>query len=362
MSCARLLRLAPDGTRSNPCWVVAGASKLEDVFVSLSLVSQTPGPLAAAVAVDAGSGVNAALALAGRLGLSRPVPGDGSTRDLWEAFATLGADDLGMVRAVEPHLDAVGILAQARMEPGDGTWGVFAAEGGDDPLTASPGDAVTLSGTKAWCSLADRLDSALVTATTSTGHKQLFAVDMGHPGVRVAPAMWMARGLSEIPSGPVSFSVVPAIPVGGPGWYLERPGFAFGGIGVAACWFGGAVGIARTVHAAAAAGPNPFLLAHLGAIDDLLQSCRRALLEAAQLVGYPSTDGRLLAKRVRARVAKSCEEIIERAGHALGPAPLALDEVHAKRIADLQLYIRQHHAERDDESLGRAIAEGPAPW
>ena len=352
--------------------------------MSLSPVPQAPGTLAAAAVVDAGvvskaGGVDAALGLAGRLtlarrltlagrpGLSGPVAAEASTRDLWEAFATLGSNDLGVVRAVEPHLDAVGILAQARMEPGDGTWGVFAAEGGDDPLRASPGDAVTLSGTKAWCSLADRLDSALVTATTSTGQKQLYAVDLKHPGVRVAPASWMARGLSEIPSGPVGFSVVPATPVGGPGWYLERPGFAFGGIGVAACWFGGAVGIGRTVHAAAAssaaaAEPDPFLLAHLGAIDDLLQSCRRALLEATQLVGDPSTDGRLLAKRVRARVAKSCEEIIERAGHALGPAPLALDEAHAKRVADLQLYVRQHHAERDDESLGRAIAEAPAPW
>ena len=339
--------------------------------MSLSPVPQAPGTLAAAAVDategDAPGGVDAALALACRLGLTRPVAAEASTRDLWEAFATLGADDLGMVRAVEPHLDAVGILAQARMEPGDGTWGVFAAEGGDDPLRASPGDAVTLSGTKAWCSLADRLDSALVTATTSTGHQQLYAVDLKHPGVRVAPATWMARGLSEIPSGPVSFSVVPAMSVGVAGWYLERPGFAFGGIGVAACWFGGAVGIGRTVHAAAAssaaaAEPDPFLLAHLGAIDDLLQSCRRALLEATQLVGDQSTDGRLLAKRVRARVAKSCEEIIERAGHALGPAPLALDEAHAKRVADLQLYIRQHHAERDDESLGRAIAEALAPW
>ncbi|MBG6055023.1 alkylation response protein AidB-like acyl-CoA dehydrogenase [Salinibacterium sp. CAN_S4] len=332
------------------------------MHVSLSPVPQSPGPLTSAAVVDAPRDVDAALALALRLGLSRPVPGDASTRDLWEAFATLGAADLGVVRAVEPHLDAIGILAQAGIDPGDGIWGVFAAEGGDDPLTTSTGDAPSLSGTKPWCSLADRLDSALVTATTSTGHKQLYAVDLKHHGVRVAPATWMARGLSEIPSGPVTFGAVPATPVGEPGWYLERPGFAFGGIGVAACWFGGAVGIGRTVHAAATAKPNPFLLAHLGAIDELLHSSRRALLEATQLVGYPSTDGRLLAKRVRARVAKSCEEIIERAGHALGPAPLALDGAHAKRVADLQLYIRQHHAERDDESLGRALAGGPAPW
>ena len=291
------------------------------------------------------------------------MPGDVSTRDLWEALATVAAMDLGAARALEPHLDAVAILSQAGVTEVTGTWGVFAAEGGDHPLMASPmDDGWTLSGTKQWCSLADRLDWALVTAVTSTGHRQLFAVNLRQPGVRVQPSTWMARGLSEIPSGPVAFTDVPATAVGEPDWYLERPGFALGGIGVAACWFGGAVGIGRTVHHAAATKPGPFLLAHLGAIDELLQSCRRALYESAQLVASPSTDGRLLAKRVRATVARAAEEIIERAGHALGPAPLALDAAHAKRVADLQLYLRQHHAEHDQESLGAAIAEGSAPW
>ncbi len=332
------------------------------MYVSFSAVPVAPGAIAGAAAAEQPTDVDAALRLARAIGSTRPVPGDASTRDLWEAFATIASRDLGAVRALEPHLDAVAILAQAGMEDSGGTWGVFAAEGGVDPLMASSGDPITLTGTKQWCSLADRLDSALVTATTTTGAKRLFAVDLRQPGVQVLPSTWMARGLSEIPSGPVTFDAVPATPVGEPGWYLERPGFAFGGIGVAACWFGGAVGIGRTVHAAAEAKPNPFLLAHLGAIDELLQSCRRALLEATQLVGITSTDGRLLAKRVRATVARASEEIIMRAGHALGPAPLALDREHAKRVADLQLYIRQHHAERDDESLGRAIADGPTPW
>ena len=169
----------------------------------------------------------------------------------------------------------------------------------------------------------------------------------------------------EIPSGPVRFDGVPATPVGEPGWYLERPGFAWGGIGVAACWYGGAVGIARTVHAAAATRPNPHLLAHLGAIDELLQSSRRALAEAAALIDGPDADGvdaRLLAKRVRATIARTCEEVVARAGHALGPAPLAMDGAHAKRVADLALYVRQHHAERDQQSLGEALAKDAAPW
>lgn len=334
------------------------------MHVSLSVVVGTPGPLTAAAIAARPRGVDDALTLARTLGATVNVASDASIRDLWETLATVGAADLGVARAIEPHFDAVGILAQAGIAAGDGTWGVFAAEGGESPLVASLHDNPLLSGTKQWCSLADRLDSALVTASagTAAGPRRLFAVDLRGAGVRVTPSTWKARGLSEIPSGPVTFDAVPAIPVGAPGWYVQRPGFALGGIGVAACWFGGAIGIARTVHAAAANKPDPFLLAHLGAIDELLQSCRRALLEASQLADDTAVDGRLLAKRVRSRVAKSCEEVILRAGHALGPAPLALDEAHAKRVADLQLYIRQHHAERDDESLGRALAEGPAPW
>lgn len=362
----------------------------------------TPGPLASEALAALPNDVDAALTLAVSLGRHRAVPGDGSTRDQWEALATIAAADLGAVRAVEPHLDAIAILVQAGerdLLARAGTWGVFAAEGGDDPLLASdpsaatgsaPGGApgfgsastegaesdsapksdhpfgqVTLTGTKPWCSLAGSLDSALITAASGDGSRGLYSISLRHPGAEVDADAWVARGLTEIPSGPVRLTAVPAIPVGAPGWYLDRPGFAWGGIGVAACWFGGAVGIARTVHAAARARPNPFLLAHLGAIDELLQSSRRALAEAADLIDSPGAagiDGKVLARRVRGTVARAVEETIDRAGHALGPAPLALDAAHAKRVADLQLYVRQHHAERDQSSLGEALAKGDAPW
>lgn len=307
--------------------------------------------------------IEAALDHAVALGQAHAVPGDGDTRARWETLASLAADDLGVARAIEPHLDAIAILTQAGGQIPSGTWGVFAAEGGDDPLRATrTSTGWILNGTKPWCSLAAQLDRALVTAGADGG-SALFAVDLTSVGVTVADGVWPARGLSEIPSGSVHFASVPAEAIGDPGWYLTRPGFAFGGIGVAACWFGGAVGIAREVHTAARRKPNPHLLAHLGAIDVLLEACRAALSEAAERVDEGAEDGRILAKRVRGLVARSCEEIIVRAGHALGPAPLAHNAAHAKRVADLQLYIRQHHAERDDASLGAALASSEiAPW
>lgn len=308
--------------------------------------------------------VDGALGLAQALGAHRCTPGDGSTHEQWTVLATLAAHDLGVARTVEPHLDAVAILTQAGKPAPIGTWGVFAAEGGSDPLSAGQTEGGwVLSGTKPWCSLAGRLDTALVTARTVEGESRLFAVDLSAPGVEVVEDAWQARGLIEIPSGPVRFAEVPAEPVGEPGWYLTRPGFSWGGIGVAACWFGGAVGIARTVREAARHAPNPHRLAHLGAIDILLHACRVALADAADCVDRDTDDGQLLAQRVRGLVARSCEEVITRAGHALGPGPLATDSAHAKRVADLQLYVRQHHAERDDASLGeRLTSEADPPW
>ncbi|PRY68992.1 alkylation response protein AidB-like acyl-CoA dehydrogenase [Glaciihabitans tibetensis] len=343
---------------------------------------RTPLVLLAArrAAVATPGDVAAALHTAVLLGQEGALVGQGSTAALWEALATTASADLGAARAIEPHLDALAILDQAGQgEVWDAaaaatrTWGVFAAEG-TEPLRATVTAAGwQLDGLKPWCSLADRLDAALITATDARGERHLFAVELGHAGVEVVPGSWHARGLSEIPSGPVRFTAVPAVEVGEPGWYLRRAGFSWGGIGVAACWFGGAVGVARTVFAAAVKREDPdrLLLMHLGAIDERLQSVRRALAEAARLVDAGRAEGvpgKLLAKRVRATVADACENILQRAGHALGPALLAQNPNDSKRVADLQLYIRQHHAERDEASLGEALIrdaltrEETAPW
>lgn len=322
------------------------------------------------VDLDAPRTVDAALA-AVRTWSDDLVPGTGGTRRLWELLATLAAADLSVARAVEPHLDARAILAQAQARPtvvdDSATWGVFAAEGPGVRLDAvEDADGWRLRGVKPWCSLADRLDAALVTAHLPDGGRGLFAVALRGPGVTPGDDPWAARGLVEIPSTSVRFDDVPAQPVGAPGWYLTRPGFWWGGIGVAACWYGGAVGLARRLLDGVRGADTPLLHLHLGAVDEGLQSARRALAEAAALVDagtLDADDGRLLAKRVRGTVARVCEDVLTRVGHALGPAPLALEPEHAKRVADLQVYVRQHHAERDDASLGAALAaRGGSPW
>ena len=280
-----------------------------------------------------------------------------------EVLAGLGEGDLTVARVVEPHLDALTILAEAGVEARPGTWGVFAAEAPGLRLQATTADGGwTLSGDKPWCSLAGLLDRALVTAHVEGG-RRLFAVDLRQPGVRVHDAPWVARGLSTVVSSPVAFDATPAEPVGATGWYLDRPGFAWGAVRVAACWYGGAVGLLDALRADLAARPAPgeLRLYNLGAAEAAVWAAGLALRHAGTAIdggAAAGRDGEVLAARVRAVVAAAVETVITHSGHARGPAPLAFDETHARRVADLELYVRQHHAERDLAALGRMTLPG----
>ncbi|CUR59697.1 putative acyl-CoA dehydrogenase-related protein [metagenome] len=318
---------------------------------------------AAARTRAAAGDVAAALQLARDLGPHLPAPGDGRTARLWSTLATVGAGDLTVARVLEPHLDALAILAQAGTAAGPGTWGVFAAEGPGEPLRAHGQEAsYVLSGRKHWCSLAAVLDRALVSAWVGD-ERQLFAVDLTHEGARAVQGTWVARGLADVDSGPVDFTEAPAEPVGRPGWYLERPGFAWGAIGVAAVWFGGAVGVARSLQAAATRRePDQVALMHLGAVDARLHAARCVLEQAATAVDDGDLTGAAgwrAALRVREVVASAAEDVLSRAAHGLGPGPLATDEEHARRVADLELYLRQWHAERDQAALGSEVLRDP---
>lgn len=289
---------------------------------------------------------------------------------LFRALATLGSVDLSAARAAEPHLDATAIMAQAQHAghrlpdlPATASWGVYAASapGASLRATAEPssGDRWSLTGTKAWCSLGDRVSHALVTAPDESGAQRLFAVGLRDGGVSFDGGSWHPRGLREISTGTLTFTRCEAWPVGGPGWYLERPGFSWGGVGVAAVWFGGAAALAGRLRAAAGTRePDQIALAHIGRCDVVLHGAWVVLADAVRVIDDPQTTpavAAVLAARVRAHVASAAEQVLITVGHALGPGPLAMDEDHAARVADLTLYLRQHHAERDLARLGQLV-------
>jgi len=164
----------------------------------------------------------------------------------------------------------------------------------------------------------------------------------------------------------VDFDSAPAYAVGGPRAYLDRPGFWRGGIGVAACWLGGADAVLAPLLVRAAAGRlDPHGLAHLGAAASAVHAAEAALAAAAAVVDADpddvAGDGELVARRARVVVEQAATECLDRVGRALGAAPLCLDVTHARHVEDLTVYLRQSHAERDLEALGTLVGQRGAP-
>jgi alkylation response protein AidB-like acyl-CoA dehydrogenase len=295
----------------------------------------------------------------GRLDL--PLPASGRTAERWQRLAELTENDIVAGRLAEAHVDAVAILAELG---GDAPsprelWAVWAAESADAALTATiRGDSVTLSGTKPWCSAAGFCTQALVTARTEDGKRALFAVPVTDPVVRPLPSTWWNQGMAGSDTRSVQFTNAPAVAVGNPGDYLNRPGFWHGAIGVAACWLGGARAVAAPLYARAGRDTaDAHALAHLGAVDAALAAAEATLAAAAERIDADpfnqSGAAELRARRVRAVVEHAVDETLRRTGRALGPGPLVQDAAHAHRVADLTVYVRQSHAERDLAELGR---------
>lgn len=298
--------------------------------------------------------------------LELPLPLRGSTADRWAGLAALGAADLTLARLAEAHLDAVAILDElGGPSPGAGRlWGVWAAEPPGVRLDAAPaGSGWRLAGTKTWCSGAAGCDAALVTAAGPDGPR-LLAVDLHQAACTPGHGTWQAVGLTGSDTEPMLFDDAAATAVGGVHEYVQRPGFWVGAAGVAAVWWGGAVGVAKPLYVSVASGRGgPHARAHLGAVDAALAASAALLTATATAMDAAPGDierSHLLAARARVAVEVTAVDVLDRVGRALGPGPLCTDRAHARRAADLTVYLRQSHAERDLEELG-ALAAAATP-
>jgi hypothetical protein len=302
---------------------------------------------------------------AGRLDL--PLPGGGATWERWDTLADLAGEDLSLARLGEGHADALAILAElGGPRPLTGSrWGVWAANPPGPNVTATrDGSSWLLRGTKQYCSGARVCTNALVTAAAEDGWR-LFAVEAGVLEPR--DGSWPATGMAGSDTLDVGFPWVRAEPVGPPDGYTDRPGFSHGGAGVAACWYGGARAVGQTLLAAAAKRDvGPHALAHLGAVDLGLRTARAALRQAAGEIDDDPDDrqgaGPLRALRVRTLTEAVAADVLARTGRALGAGPLGHDRAHSRAVADLTVYLRQHHAEQDLARLGELVADGRAEW
>jgi hypothetical protein len=182
--------------------------------------------------------------------------------------------------------------------------------------------------------------------------------------VTVTSQGWHAVGMAASGSVDVRFDHAEAMQIGQPGDYVGRSGFWHGGAGIAACWFGGALGIARMTRQSSATAPDAHRLAHLGAIDVALTAAAAALREtAAWIDAHPRADAQGAALRARLVVEHAAHEVMHHAGRAVGAGPLCRNPRFARAMADLPVFLRQSHAERDLAALGQQlIDEGVPPW
>jgi hypothetical protein len=140
--------------------------------------------------------------------------------------------------------------------------------------------------------------------------------------------------------------------VGRAGWYLTRSGFWHGAIGPAACWGGAAAAI---VDAAPTAN-DPFRDAARGdlhAQEHLVCTLLRAAGDGTDADPGNGPAARRRALATRHLVERACHQIVDRFSQAFGPRPFTADASLGQRVADLHLYLRQHHGDRDLAELGR---------
>jgi alkylation response protein AidB-like acyl-CoA dehydrogenase len=290
-----------------------------------------------------------------------PLPASGRTPERHAKLRAAGLEDLSLARLAEAHWDAVAILAEAGRNPkNDAVYGVWASEAPGCTLHLEMrGGAYELSGKKIFCSGTGLIDRALVTV----GSPQPLLVDIDlmseENSISCDQSAWATQAFCETHTGSVSFNsclIDTSSVIGTPNWYLERTGFWHGACGPAACWAGGAEGLLQ--YASSNNRKDTHTLAHLGAMHSSIWAMRCCLASAGQEIDENPDDyeeARIRALTLRHLVEQHCTDVLRRFARAFGPFPLSMDDKSSQRYQELDLYLRQCHAERDLEQLGSKL-------
>jgi hypothetical protein len=201
------------------------------------------------------------------------------------------------------------------------------------------------------------VDRALV--TVKLPEPQLIEIDVREnpDSISYREGGWITTAFAETRTATVVFhgaAIESDDRIGPPGWYLSRPGFWHGACGPAACWAGGAIGLVD--YALANRTENPHTLAHLGAMEASVWAMYSCFETAGRQIDAHAEDRDTAITRalsLRHVIEQLCVDILQRFGRACGPRPFAFDEDASRRYSEVQLYIRQCHAERDLEMLAR---------
>ena len=253
------------------------------------------------------------------------------------------------------------ILAEAgRIPEPDALYAVWASEIPGEALRLKRrSDGYELSGSKPFCSGIGMVDRALV--TVGLPQQLLVEVDLrkNHERIGADLQTWKVDAFRATQTGSITFlnsRLPPTAPVGASGWYLERPGFWHGACGPAACWARGVAGL--LYFATESKRDDPHTLAHFGAMQASVWAMYSMLRQAGEEIDDAPWDAmaaQIRALQLRHSIEHMGAEILQRFSRAYGPLPLSMDENTARRYQEANLYMRQSHAERDLENLGRLI-------
>ena len=298
-----------------------------------------------------------------------PLPGAGHTAERHRRLYAVGREDLSLAKLAEAHWDAVAILAEAGREPAAGAlYAVWASEVPGQALNLEPaGDGYTVSGIKPFCSGHGLVDRALLTAGEA-----LVEIDLRDNAGRVVSdtSIWQVPAFAQTHTGSLRFhaaALAPNARVGEPGWYLSRPGFWHGACGPAACWAGGIAGLLD--FALASKRADPHTLAHLGALHANSWAMLALLERAGDEIDRMPEDRSAATRDAAIRRALTLRHLIEtlatdslrRFARAYGPQPLSMNAAVSRRYQEADIFLRQSHAERDLEALGRLLTSQTAP-
>ncbi len=295
-----------------------------------------------------------------------PPLGEGCSWTRFRYLRDIARKNLSLARLLEGHLDATAILHEAGRPVDDRlTYAIWASGGpGATTRVKSQGSSIVLRGSKPFCSGADLVDRALVHTDFDP---VLVEVDFTAAGGSILYDRdnWCAPAFAGTHTWTTEFHDVPLAAdaqIGEPGWYFKRAGFWQGAIGPATCWAGGAIGLVD--YARKHCRKQPHACAHLGALLAAERNMNSSLKCAAEEIDRDpensSGEAYPRALAVRHTIERECQQTMDHFGRMFGPRPLAYDAHMAQHYAELTLYIRQCHAERDLQELGEhALAAAP---
>jgi hypothetical protein len=106
-------------------------------------------------------------------------------------------------------------------------------------------------------------------------------------------------------------------------------------------------------------------VAEIGYAAAQIDLMRRAIEQAAREIdadpGDRSGEAHRRALVIRQAVHQGAHQVLVHSAAAGGARPFCLDAAQAQRVADLYVYLAQHHGPRDAYALGAMACEG-WPW